>query len=64
MPNPITPPQAPRVGMLATIRNRRGVLTAVDPFDAGAGGRFHRVRIEFADGDGESDQDVDEQDAD
>lgn len=44
--------------MLATIRNRRGVLTAVDPFDAGAGGRFHRVRIEFADGDGESDQDV------
>lgn len=48
----------PRVGMLATIRNRRGVLTAVDPFDAGAAGRFHRVRIEFADGDGESDQDV------
>ena len=46
----------PRVGMLETVRNRRGVLTVVDPFDAGTGGRFHRVRVEFADGDGEADQ--------
>lgn len=50
--------QTPRVGMLATIRNRRGVLTAVDPFDSGVGGRFHRVRIEFADGEGDADQEV------
>lgn len=24
----------PRIGMLATVRNRRGVLTSVEPFDA------------------------------
>ena len=58
MPKPHQQNSSPRVGMLATVRNRRGVLTAVEPFDAGTAGRFHRVRIEFADGDGEADQDL------
>lgn len=57
-PSLMNPKQTPRVGMLATLRNRRGVLTAVDPFDSGVGGRFHRVRIEFSDGEGDADQEV------
>lgn len=44
--------------MLATVRNRRGVVTAVDPFDAGAQGRFHRVRVEYADTEGALDEEL------
>lgn len=44
--------QLPRTGMLATVRNRRGLLTKVEPFDAGAEGRLHLVEIEYTDPDG------------
>ncbi|MBS1830479.1 MAG: DNA helicase [Acidobacteria bacterium] len=37
--------------MLATIRNRRGLIAAVDPFDSPEG-RLHLVRIEYTDADG------------
>ena len=40
---------APRAGMLATVRNRSGVVAAVEPFD-GAGGRLHLVDVEYNDG--------------
>lgn len=38
----------PRVGMFATVRNRRGVTTGVEPFD-GPTGRLHLVKIEYKD---------------
>jgi superfamily II DNA or RNA helicase len=38
----------PRVGMFATVRNRRGVTTAVEPCD-GLDGRLHLVNIEYKD---------------
>ena len=38
----------PRAGMLAVVRNRSGVVTAVEPFD-GAAGRLHLVQIEYKD---------------
>ena len=41
----------PRVGMLATVRNRRGLVASVEPFDSKEG-RLHLVRIEYADADG------------
>ena len=44
-------PQAitvPRAGMLATVRNRRGVVAAVEPFD-GETGRLHLVHLEYKD---------------
>ena len=46
-----TPPAAPipRPGMLATVRNRRGTVTAVDPFD-GETGRLHLVHLHYQDG--------------
>ncbi len=34
----------PRVGMFATVRNRRGVIAGVDPFD-GPSGRLHLTRV-------------------
>jgi hypothetical protein len=34
--------------MFATIRNRRGVVSGVDPFD-GDGGRIHLVHLEYKD---------------
>ena len=34
--------------MLATIRNRRGIITAVEPYD-GEGGRLHLVQLEYQD---------------
>ncbi len=40
-PNPI-----PRPGMLATVRDRRGTVTAVDPFD-GESGRLHLVHLDY-----------------
>jgi len=38
----------PRAGMLATVRNRRGVVAAVEPFD-GETGRIHLVHLEYKD---------------
>ena len=38
----------PRPGMLATVRNRRGVVAAVEPHD-GERGRIHLVHLEYAD---------------
>ncbi len=35
--------------MMAAVRNRRGTVTAVDPFD-GETGRLHLVRLEYQDG--------------
>ena len=40
----------PRIGMVATVRNRRGVISAVQPFD-GPEGRLHLVDVEYNDGD-------------
>lgn len=38
----------PRPGMLATVRNRSGVVAAVEPFD-GDTGRLHLVNVEYKD---------------
>ena len=38
----------PRAGMLATVRNRRGVVAAVEPF-AGEAGTIHLVHVEYKD---------------
>lgn len=51
-PQPQAPP--PRVGMLATVRNRRGLVAAVEPSDGGPEGTFHVVSIEYIDADGPS----------
>ena len=40
----------PRIGMLATVRNRRGVVTGVSPHDGGPDGRLHLVSVEYVDG--------------
>jgi superfamily II DNA or RNA helicase len=45
----------PRVGMMARVRNRRGVIVSVDPFDTKSDGRLHMVRVEYADGEGTPD---------
>ena len=42
-------PGVPRVGMFAAVRNRRGVVAAVEPFDGGADGRLHLVHIAYKD---------------
>ncbi len=39
----------PRPGMLATVRNRRGTVTSVAPFDGG-NGRVHLVHLDYQDG--------------
>ncbi len=38
----------PRIGMFATVRNRRGLTTGVEPFD-GPNGRLHLVNIDYKD---------------
>ena len=38
----------PRIGMFATVRNRRGVTTGIEPYD-GPTGRLHVVHIEYKD---------------
>lgn len=43
-----TAPQVARAGMFATVRNRRGVITGVEPFD-GPAGRLHLVDLEYKD---------------
>ncbi len=44
----------PRVGMLARVRNRRGIVASVEPFDnphGGDAGRLHLVQVEYKDHD-------------
>ena len=38
--------------MLATIRNRRGLIATVEPFPSQDGGLLHLVRVEYTDSDG------------
>jgi hypothetical protein len=38
--------------MLATVRNRWGLIRAVEPFDSSTDGRIHLVSIEYLDADG------------
>ena len=40
--------RTPRIGMFATVRNRRGVISAVEPFD-GKDGRLHLVHLDYKD---------------
>lgn len=40
--------QVPRIGMFATVRNRRGITTGIEPFD-GPTGRLHLVNVEYKD---------------
>lgn len=45
--------QIPRPGLLVTVRNRRGVIGAVQPFQhRNASGVFHLVRVDYSDLDG------------
>ena len=47
----------PRVGMLATVRNRRGVISSVEPFsDSKTSALLHLVTIEFSDTDGDAEE--------
>lgn len=47
----------PRVGMLATVRNRRGVISSVEPFsDSKSSALLHLVTIEFSDADGDAEE--------
>ena len=39
--------QIPRVGMFATVRNRRAVIAGVEPYDHE--GRLHLVRLGYED---------------
>jgi len=39
----------PRVGMLATVRKRRGVVSTVDPYPGADGKVLHLVRVEYTD---------------
>ena len=48
MSTPATNADVPRAGMLATVRNRRGVVAAVEPFD-GETARLHLVHLEYTD---------------
>jgi superfamily II DNA or RNA helicase len=42
----------PRTGMLATLRNRRGLITSVEHFNAKPEGRLHLVQVQYTDLDG------------
>lgn len=53
-PSPTARAPIPRVGMLATVRNRRGMVAAVEPFDAGPEGRLHLTTVEYLDADGQA----------
>ncbi len=53
----LMPISVPRVGMLATVRNRRGVISAVEPFAANkSSALLHLVTIEFSDSDGDAEE--------
>lgn len=45
-------PQIPRVGMMATVRNRRGIIAAVERASAGAEGELHLVTVDYTDTEG------------
>ncbi len=47
----------PQVGMLAAVRNRRALVTAVEPCD-GPDGRLHFVRLDYLDFDGSGEDTV------
>ncbi|WP_205964757.1 DISARM system SNF2-like helicase DrmD [Ramlibacter agri] len=54
---PVSSTSLPRVGMLATVRNRRGVVSAVEPFAATKTSELlHLVTIEFSDADGDAEE--------
>ncbi|MBI2565608.1 MAG: hypothetical protein HYV63_01070 [Candidatus Schekmanbacteria bacterium] len=40
----------PREGMMAVVRNRRAMITDVQPYDAAEHGRFHLVEVDYTDG--------------
>lgn len=40
--------QVPRVGQFTTVRNRRGIVVAVEPFE-GPSGRIYLLQIDFKD---------------
>ena len=42
----------PREGMMAVVRNRRAMITGVQPYDAEEAGRLHLVEVEYTDGTG------------
>lgn len=44
----------PRTGMLATVRNRRGLIRPVEPFYSTLEGRVHLVSFEYLDADDSS----------
>ena len=48
MSDPSSHSAVPRAGLLATVRNRRAVVAAVEPFD-GEAGRLHLVHLEYQD---------------
>jgi ERCC4-related helicase len=50
-------PPIPRVGMLATVRNRRALITAVEPFQ-GTGPLCNVVTLEYLDSDGSQQEDL------
>ena len=47
-PGPASGAQIPRPGLFCTVRNRRGVVAGVEPFD-GESGRLHLVHVEYKD---------------
>ena len=51
-------PNSPRIGMLATVRNRRALVTSVEPFDGATEGRLHLVSLEYTDGGGHREDSV------
>lgn len=50
--------KTPRIGMLAKVRNRRGVIASVEPFDGASEGRLNLVRVEYTDSDGTSEDTI------
>jgi hypothetical protein len=49
VPGPKKTDGIPRLGMLARVRNRRGLVSSVLPFDGGLEGRVHLVTLEYLD---------------
>lgn len=54
----MVPSSLPRVGMLATIRNRRAVISSVEAFGGTSEGNLHLVTLEYTDPDGVSEDTV------
>ncbi len=51
MQQPQASTDIPRVGMLARVRNRRGIVASVAPYDDNETGRLHLVQVEYKDHD-------------